>query len=197
MNFSFLRLETTKLGPQQIKVESCDASYSPHLAVLSIHRDHYVLLAAVSCCLRPLLPVNFSFLRHETTKLGPQQVTAESGDASYSPHLVVLSIHRDHHVLLAAVSCCLRSLLPVNFSFLRHEMTKLGPQRITVESCDASYSPRLAVLSIHQGHHVLLATISCCLRSLLPVNFSFLCHKTNHGRKLQCKLLTSVSGIVH
>ena len=36
-----------------------------------------------------------------------------------------------------------------------------------VESCDASYWPRLAVLSIHQGHHVLLAAVSC-LRSLLP-----------------------------
>ena len=141
--------------------------------------------------------MNFSFLRLETTKLGPLQITVESCDASYSPHLAVLSIHRDHYVLLAAVSCCLRSLLPVNFSFLRHETTKLGPQQITAESCDASYSPHLAVLSIHRDHHVLLAAVSCCLTSLLHVNFSFLCHETNHGRKLQCKLLTSLSGIVN
>ena len=34
----------------------------------------------------------------------------------------------------------------MNFSFLRHEATKLEPQRITVKSSDASQSPLLAVL---------------------------------------------------
>ena len=36
----------------------------------------------------------------------------------------------------------------MNFIFLRHNTTKLGPQRITVKSYDASYPPLLAVLSI-------------------------------------------------
>ena len=140
--------------------------------------------------------MNFSFPHHETTKLGPQQITVESCDASYSPRLAVFSIHQGHYLLLAAVPCCLRSLLAVNFSFLHHETTKLGPQQITVESCDASYSPRLEVLSIHQGHHILLAAVSCSLRSTTSRD-NKVRSATNHGRKLQCKLLTSLSGIVH
>ena len=67
----------------------------------------------------------------------------------------------------------------MNFSFLRHETTKLGPQRIIVKSSEVSQSPLLAVLSIAK-HFPDWSKVTSFVRNLALFRLPFQIFVRNH-----------------